>query len=240
MDSLSVIIPAYNEEARLASTVCRIHDYLKRQGREFEIIVVDDGSADGTAALARGLAAELGIKFIHNPVNSGKGFACKTGVMAARYGLSLICDADLSTPVEELEKMLPFPGQGCDIVIGSRALPGSDIRRRQPWYRQGMGKTFNLLVRLILFGGIRDTQCGFKLFRTDVAKELFGAGLVKGFSFDVEILYLARLSGRRIKEVPVRWTNEPNSRVRLFRDPARMFAELIKIRGYRARGKYRI
>jgi dolichyl-phosphate beta-glucosyltransferase len=238
-NSICVIIPAYNEESRIRPTIERTHSYLREKFREFEIIVVDDGSTDNTVSVVEGLRGRSNIRLIHYPENSGKGYAIKTGVLASRGDFLLTCDADQSTPVEELENLLPFLQKGFDIAIGSRGLRESDIAVRQPWYRERMGKTFNMLVRALVIGGFKDTQCGFKLFRGDVARRLFRKSLISGFSFDVEILFLAGKEGFRIKEVPVKWLNSPNSRVRIFRDSLNMFIELFKIRGYWLSGKYR-
>jgi dolichyl-phosphate beta-glucosyltransferase len=238
-DSISVIIPAYNEESRIQPTIERIHSYLSEKFRDFEIIVVDDGSTDKTVPVVENLGRGRGnIRLIHYPENSGKGYAVKTGVLASRSDFLLTCDADQSTPIEELEKLFPFMEKGFDVVIGSRGLSESDIVVRQPWYRERMGKTFNMLVRALVIGGFKDTQCGFKLFRGDAARRLFRKSLISGFSFDVEILFLAEKEGFRIKEVPVKWLNSPNSRVRIIRDSAKMFVELFKIRAYWLSGKY--
>ena len=185
-DSISIIIPAYNEELRIEPTIERTHSYLRERFRDFEIIVVDDGSTDNTVAVVEKLGRELGnIRLIHYPGNLGKGYAVKTGMLASRGDL-LTCYAGTNpTPIEELEKLLPFLHKGFDIVIGSRGLRESDIVVRQPWYRERMGKTFNILVRSLVIGGFKDTQCGFKLFRGDVAKRLFKKSLISGFSFDV-------------------------------------------------------
>jgi dolichyl-phosphate beta-glucosyltransferase len=238
-DSISVIIPAYNEESRIQPTIERTHSYLSEKFRDFEIIVVDDGSTDKTVPVVESLGRGRGnIRLIHYPENSGKGYAVKTGVLASRGDFLLTCDADQSTAIEELEKLFPFMEKGFDVVIGSRGLGESDIVVRQPWYRERMGKTFNMLVRALVIGGFKDTQCGFKLFSGDVARRLFRKSLISGFSFDVEILFLAKKEGFRIKEVPVKWLNSPNSRVRIVRDSAKMFAELFKIRAYWLSGKY--
>jgi dolichyl-phosphate beta-glucosyltransferase len=239
-DSISIIIPAYNEELRIQPTIKRTHSYLRERYRDFEVIVVDDGSTDNTVSVVKSLGRELGnIRLLHYPGNSGKGYAVKTGVLASRGDFLLTCDADQSTPIEELEKLFPFLNKEFDIVIGSRGLRESDIVVRQPWYRERMGKTFNMLVRALVIGGVKDTQCGFKLFRGDVARRLFRESLISGFSFDVEILFLAEKGGFGIKEVPVKWLNSPNSRVRIVRDSMKMFIELFKIRAYWLSGKYR-
>lgn len=237
--SVSVIVPAYNEESRILPTLERLSAYLKESFSEFEIIVVDDGSADKTAALTRELGQRLGnIRLISYSSNMGKGYAVKTGVASSKSKLVVTCDADMSTPIEELEKLLPCLNNSHAIAVGSRALQESDIVIRQPWYRERMGRTFNLFVRTLVMGGIRDTQCGFKLFRGDVARELFARSLINGFSFDVEILFLAGKAGYAIKEVPVRWFNSLESRVMLLTDPARMFLDLLHIRFNWLAGRY--
>jgi dolichyl-phosphate beta-glucosyltransferase len=238
---LSVVIPAYNEEERLGPTLERILGYLSGCGYPFEVIVVDDGSTDGTAAAARRVSEGRGIvRLVSNETNRGKGFSVRRGVEEARGEYILFSDADLSTPIEELRRLFPaILEEGCDIAIGSRAVRGSDVRVHQPWYRELMGKIFNKIVRLVAVRGVKDTQCGFKLFRGAVARELFAVQRVEGFSFDVEALYLARKAGRRIAEVPVTWYNSPRSRVRIVGDPARMFLDVLRIRLDDLRGRYR-
>ncbi len=237
--SLSVVIPAFNEEARIPDTLKTISRYLASRFEDYEIIVVDDGSCDGTASIVEGLSGELpNLTLISYPANSGKGCAVRTGVLSSKGDLLLICDADLSTPIEELEKLKTFLDDEFDIVVGSRGLRDSDIAIRQPWYRERMGKIFNAFVRSLVVGGISDTQCGFKLFKGDAARSLFKKNIIDGFAFDVEILFLARKKGYKIKEVPVRWLNSPNSRVKIMRDPFMMFLELLKIRVNCLLGKY--
>ena len=239
--SVSVVVPAYNEESRILPTLERLRQYLKGHFREFEIIVVDDGSADNTASVVKALSLELKeLNLLRYEKNRGKGYAVRKGVLSSGGAMVLICDADLSAPIEELEKLQTFIEGGFDIAIGSRGLSESDIIVRQPWYREGMGKIFNMFVKTLVFGGIKDTQCGFKLFRGDVARSLFAKSLINGFSFDVEILFLAGKAGYRIKEEPVKWLNSPNSKVRLITDPARMFLELLKIRINWLTGKYNV
>jgi len=238
-DFLSVVVPAYNEETRITGTIEKIGSYLEDNFAESEIIVVDDGSTDGTASVITDLGRKFGnIRLIQYAENAGKGYAIRKGVLSSQGNLLLISDADMSTPIEEVERLIPFIRRGFDIVIGSRGLEESDIIVRQPWYRQNMGKIFNLIVRVLVIGGIRDTQCGFKLFKGDVSRTLFAKSRIDGFSFDVEILVLAKNEGYQIKEVPVRWVNSPNSKVKLMRDPIRMFLELFKIRAYLLAGKY--
>jgi dolichyl-phosphate beta-glucosyltransferase len=228
---ISVIIPAYNEEQRIVPTVRRISEYLKDNWRDYEIVIVDDGSTDGTAKAVEELSGGLpNVSLLRSEKNRGKGSAVKKGVLLSRGELLLISDADLSTPIEEVEKLLPFMDEGFDIVIGSRGLGASEIDVRQPWYREGMGKTFNVLVRVLLMGGIKDTQCGFKLFRGDVARNVFEKSRIEGFSFDVEVLFLAGKMGCGIKEVPIRWINSPASKVRIVKDSVRMFIDILMTR----------
>ena len=238
-DFISVVVPAYNEESRIPPTLEKVHAYCKEKFSDFEILVVDDGSSDNTALVVKNLSVYLDhVNLIHYPQNAGKGHAVRKGVLSSRGNLLLICDADLSTPIEELEKLVPFIKSDYDIAIGSRGLRESDIVQRQPWYREAMGKTFNIFVRMLAVGGISDTQCGFKLFRGDVARGLFSKARIDGFSFDVEVLYLAKKAEYTIKEVPVRWINSPFSRVVLMSDPMRMFLELLIIKFNALTGKY--
>lgn len=236
---LSVIIPAYNEESRIGPTLERLIFYLTATSRKFEIIVVDDGSSDNTSSTVKKLGAGLnGIRLIHYDKNRGKGYAIRKGVLSSQGDLVLISDADLSTPIEEFEKLDVFIKKDFDIAIGSRGLDDSDIKVRQPWYRERMGKTFNAFVQLLIFSGIQDTQCGFKLFKGEVARTLFKRSYIDGFGFDVEILFSAKNAGYSIKEVPVIWFNSPLSRVRLVADPMKMFLDLIRIRLNWLSGKY--
>jgi glycosyltransferase involved in cell wall biosynthesis len=227
---LSVVIPAYNEVARLEPTLHRVIDYCRALQPEFEVLVVDDGSTDDTAGLVERLAtAEPRVRLLALGANRGKGAAVRTGVLEARGREILFSDADLATPIEELGKLRAHLTNGCDIAIGSRAAPGADIRVRQHPVRELMGRSFNLMVRLAALGGIRDTQCGFKLFRRDAARDLFGRARLDGFAFDVEILWLAR--GRyQVAEVPVVWSHVDDSKVSPGGDAARMFVDLLRIR----------
>ncbi|MCX6354728.1 MAG: glycosyltransferase family 2 protein [Candidatus Aureabacteria bacterium] len=237
---LSVVIPAYNEEPRLRKTIERVSDYLSQRTYVSEIVVVDDGSSDGTVGVVEECASSRGrVRIVLNGTNRGKGYSVRHGVEEARGDYVLFSDADLSTPIEDLERLFPkLTAEGFDIAIGSRALVESEVRVHQPWYRELMGKIFNRIVRIFTVRGIRDTQCGFKLFKTGIARELFSMQRIERFSFDVEVLYLARKRGCRIAEVPVTWYNSPRSRVSLLGDPFRMFLDVLKIRYYDMRGYY--
>ena len=234
--ALSVVIPAFNEVARLERTLRRVIDYCRAHHADFEILVVDDGSTDGTPGLVERVAAdEERVRLIALGANRGKGAAVRAGVLAARGREVLFSDADLATPIEELDKLRQRLADGCDIAIGSRAAPGADIRVRQHPVRELMGRTFNLMVRLAALGGIRDTQCGFKLFRRAAALDLFGRARLDGFAFDVEVLWLAR--GRyQVAEVPVVWSHVDDSKVSPGGDAARMFVDLLRIRWLHRRG----
>ncbi len=228
---ISVVIPAYNEAERIDETLSLLESFFYERNNLEEIIVVDDGSSDSTSDIVQERAAGLAhLKLVRSSQNQGKGFSVREGILRACGDVVLFSDADLSTPIEELDKLLPWLDWGYEIVIGSRGLKESVILVRQPFYREYMGKIFNLLVRLIAIPGIKDTQCGFKLFRGDVAREVFLRQKTKGFGFDVEILYIAQKLGYRIKEVPIRWKNDARSRVNPILDSANMFCDLLRVR----------
>lgn len=230
LENLSVVFPAYNEEGRIGPTLNRVHAYLSERSRNFEIIVVDDGSEDSTALLVRRMAQEKAeITLLQNRSNRGKGYSVRYGVLHATGSYVLFSDADLSTPIEEIEKLWPRL-QRCSVVIGSRAISGAQIEIHQPQYREIMGKAFNRILQSLLLPGIRDSQCGFKLFSAPVARDLFSRLTVHGFGFDVEILYLARRLGYTICEVPVRWRNDPETRVRILRDSLQMLLDILALR----------
>jgi dolichyl-phosphate beta-glucosyltransferase len=236
--ALSVIIPAFDEAERIGPALAAVRRYFESRAVPAEIIVVDDGSRDGTAARAEAaLSGFAASRIIRLPGNLGKGEAVKAGVLEARGDLVLFSDADLSTPIEEIEKFLPLIEGGADVVIGSRALPGSDIQVRQRALREGMGKFFNRLVRGFVLKGIPDTQCGFKLFRRDAARAVFSEARIRGFCFDVEILALCVRRGYRIRQVPVVWRHSPPSRVRLVRSSLRMIVDLVRVRRRLGRGR---
>jgi dolichyl-phosphate beta-glucosyltransferase len=230
---LSVVIPAFNEEARLGSTLERVATYLERRRGAFEVLVVDDGSSDRTAEIASAFG-ERGVRLIRLPENRGKGAALRAGVLASRGERVLLCDADLSTPIEDLERLEVWT-HDAGLVLGSRAAVESDVTRRQPIYRELMGKTFNVILRLLGLVEQRDTQCGFKLMRGDLARELFRQLTLERFAYDVELVCLARDRGETVIEQGVRWEDSPNSRVHPIRDSFSMLTDVLRLRWRRLR-----
>ena len=226
--TLSVVIPAYNERERLGATLERVLDYLSGRDEPFEVIVVDDGSTDETSTIAERYA-ERGVRAERLAENQGKGAALRHGVLASRGYRVLLCDADLSTPIEDLEVLEPHLERAL-VVLGSRAVDGARITRRQPFYREAMGKIFNRIVQVAAVPGIHDTQCGFKLLDGAVARDLFARLVTPGFAFDVELVWLARRLGHPVVEIGVRWENSPSSRVDPLLDPLRMLVEIARFR----------
>ena len=225
---ISVVIPAYNEAERLGSTLEQTVDYLSRRGLSYEVLVVDDGSRDRTIQVAEAFA-DRGVRVVRHEKNRGKGAAIKTGVLASRGAEVLLSDADASTPIEQLEKLqrkLPE----APVVLGSRAVAGADIRQHQPFYREVMGKTFNLIIRLAGVHGLNDTQCGFKLLQGEAARRIAAELTVDGFAYDVELVWLARRHGYRVVEVGVIWVDSPDSRVDPVRSSLGMLRDLIRMR----------
>lgn len=236
---LSAVFPAFNEEARLEAPLREAASWLRATGRRAELIAVDDGSRDGTSALVRRLADEIpGLRLIRLPGNRGKGYAVRTGVVNARGTRILFADADGSTPFAEVERLEAALDGGADVAIGSRAVQDEGVRVRARLHRRLIGRSFHLLVRTLAVRDIADTQCGFKLFRAEVAHDLFSRMRRDGFSFDVEVLLMAQRRGYRISEVPVNWTHRPGSRVNLVLDSLRMAADLFSIRANLVRGAY--
>jgi dolichyl-phosphate beta-glucosyltransferase len=239
---LSVVVPAFNEEARLDLSLRTIEEYFEDCGHPYEIIVVDDGSTDRTAAIAEGRASlprRWGkVRWLSNEANRGKGFSVRRGMLAAEEGLALLTDADLSTPIAEFDKLREaVASRDCDLAFGSRDLSGSEVRVPQPWWRETLGKGFNRFVRLSTFLPYRDTQCGFKLFRMASCRELFRRQRLAGFAFDVEILFLARKWGLRAEELPVVWCHAEGSKVGLGHAPS-IVIDLVRLHLNNARGLY--
>lgn len=226
---LSFIIPAYNESARIEKSLQQAFDYFQHQPYTWEILVVDDGSSDGTPDIVRRYEGER-LRLLVQPRNMGKGAAVRRGMLEANGMFRIFSDADFSTPIQETGGMMVLLGM-YEIVIGSRALKGSMVKVHQPWYRETMGKIFNLMVQALAVPGIKDTQCGFKGFRAAVAKEIFSRTKIDGFSFDAEALFLARRLGFLIKEMPVEWHNDERSTLHPIYDSLKMLRELVKIRG---------
>jgi dolichyl-phosphate beta-glucosyltransferase len=225
--TLSIIIPAYNEEHRLKSTLIKILEHLNSVPYQTEIIVIDDGSKDKTSEVA---STFENVKVITQAHNLGKGAAVRTGMLAAKGDYRIFTDADLSTPIYEIPKILEPLQNGYDVCVGSRALDSKLIKVHQPFYREFMGKTFNKIVQLLVVKGIQDTQCGFKGFSATAADAVFSQSKINGFSFDVEILYLSKTLGFKIKETPVEWYNDERSKVDPIKDSVGMFIEILKIR----------
>jgi len=229
---LSVVIPAYNEAERLPATIEEAYAWLtERFGSDFEMIVVDDGSSDATVEEVGAMAdGRPHLKLLQQPQNRGKGAAVRRGMLEAKGDIRLFMDADHSTHIREVLKVLDAANGGADVVIASRQHPESDVSVSQSWLREHMGKSFNLLMRALVGLKLEDTQCGFKAFTAKAAEALFSRQKLDGFSFDVELLFLASRLGFSVIEIPVEWINEPNSRVRMLADPALMFADIMRIR----------
>ncbi len=241
--SLSIVIPAYNEARRLPSYLQSVTAYLTKRGLSHEILVVDDGSTDDTATLIEQAGIQDShIRLIRLPRNSGKGAAVRAGMQAAQGALQLFADADGATPIQELERLEASIANGADLAIGSRTLASRDSRYlvQARLHRTLLGNLFNRIVRLLGIRNIHDTQCGFKLFRQSVAQDLFSVARIDGYGFDLELLYIAQRWGYRIAEVPINWTDQPGSKVRVFSDGLRMLGELLRIRRNSARGLYDI
>jgi dolichyl-phosphate beta-glucosyltransferase len=239
--TLSVVIPAYNEAVRLPPSLARIAAYLDGTGVDYELLVVDDGSTDGTAVAAEAALAPLGGRgrVLRNDQNVGKGASVRRGMLAARGARVLFSDADLSAPIEELAKLERALDAGAGVAIGSRALDRALIEERQPFTRDVMGRVFNFMVQVCAVRGIRDTQCGFKLFAGDVVGPIFARTRIDRFGFDVEVLALAQRLGVPIAEVPVRWRNSEGSRVTLGQG-ARAFLDPIRVRIGLLCGRYHL
>lgn len=238
---ISLVIPAHNEEMRLSSTLCKVWNYLEANDYNFEIIVIDDGSHDRTPDIVREYAAKSRkIHLLRHDIRVGKGFSVKKGMLVSRGEYVIFSDADLSTPIDEIERMLFYLKNGHDVVFGSRALSDSRVIIRETWYRDKMGKVFGFLVRNIALPGVKDSQCGFKGFKRKVARDVFGRQTINGFAFDVEVLFIARRLGFRVKEIPVNWMDSPRSKVNPIVDSFKMLVELARIRLNDLKGKYSV
>ena len=228
---LSIVIPAYNEEKRITDCIDTIAAYLSEQHYVSEIIAVDDGSADATLTVLQSLQTQHSIvKVLSYAENHGKGYAVRQGVLAAEGNYVLFSDADLNVPIEEITKLFAALREGAQIAIGSRAAEGAVVAGRRPRLREIGSRCLNLAIRMLAVPGIRDTQCGFKLFGTNTAKDLFRRSFMDGFSFDVEILYLARKLGYRVEEVPVTWIFRGGSKVRPVRDGLLFLRDILRMR----------
>lgn len=236
------MIPAYNEERRLPATLDAILKRLAAKGiPDYEVLVVDDGSSDGTAALAEGFrAAHPQVRVLRNPGNRGKGYSVRHGMLESRGEWVLFTDSDLSAPIEELDKLIDAAAaRHAKVAIGSRALNRKLIGVHQSWFRETAGRIFNLLMRLTVGLPLADTQCGFKLFEAGAAREIFRRVRIERFGFDAEALFIARRLGYATVEVPVRWNHAEGAKVNMLRDSVEMFLDLLRIRWNQVRGLYR-
>lgn len=228
---LTIIIPVFNEQGRLAKTFKALENFW-RTGRDFEVeaVFIDDGSADKTAAMINNWAKAKSVVLYSYPQNRGKGFAIRFGLKKGNGDYFLLCDADMSTPLEEVNKFLPCLRKGVPVVIGTRKANGAEISVHQPWLRENMGKIYTLLASLITGVKVSDFTCGFKCYRADVAKKIVETAIIDRWSYDAEFLFLAKHFGFEITEVPVRWSNDRQTSVRLLKDTVRSFLDLFWIR----------
>jgi dolichyl-phosphate beta-glucosyltransferase len=235
---VSVVVPAYNEQGRIEDSLLKIRDYMQGAGLGFEIIVVDDGSRDRTSEIVAQLArGDSRIRLVQHRKNLGKGAAVRNGVMSSGGDLVLFSDADLSTPIEEFESLFAWI-ESHELVIASRSLPDSRVLVHQPVYREMMGRIYNVLVRTLVIRGLIDTQCGFKLMSRRAADDIFRRQRINSFSFDVEMILIARKLGYAVKEVPVRWINSRASKVHPVLDSVQMLLDLFRIKFYDISGFY--
>jgi glycosyltransferase involved in cell wall biosynthesis len=235
----SIVIPAYNESGRLGATLEKVLAYVRQQGWDAEVIVVNDGSRDNTAEIVRAFAEKNPIlRLVENPGNRGKGYSVRNGILNSRGDIVVFSDADLSSPIEEMPKLLQPLAAGADIAIGSRWLRAELQTQRQSLHRQLFGRIFNLLLRIILGLQFKDTQCGFKAFTRRAAQTILPLQRIERWGFDPEILFLARKFGFRVEEIPVRWGHSGGTRINPLMDGARMFQEMLRVRWYDLTGKY--
>lgn len=228
---LSVVVPAYNEDARIRPSLERLAEYYGEQEYPWDVTIVSDGSKDQTNAIVEEFVkGHPKFRLLAYTPNRGKGYAVRKGILEAPGEWILFCDADLATPQEETEKLLKHMQDGADVAIGSRPLRDSKLEVRQPWYREFLGRCFNKAVQTLAIKGIDDTQCGFKMFTRTAAQDIFARCKLDGFSFDFEALMIARDLGYRIDEIPIRWAHQEGSKVVLLRDGPRMLRDLVKLR----------
>ncbi|MCA8961098.1 MAG: glycosyltransferase family 2 protein [Planctomycetes bacterium] len=233
---LSIVIPAYNEQARLPATLEAAVRFLEGESYDSEIWVVDDGSADRTAAIAESVTSSIPVRVLRRE-HAGKGAAVRAGMLEATGTYRFLCDADLSMPFEELPRFLAEADRGADVIVGSRQVAGAR-RENERWYRHLMGRVFNGVVRLLTVRGIHDTQCGYKLFRGDLVGELFEPLSVEGFAFDVEVLFAAQRAGYRLVEIPIIWRQNELTRVSPVRHSIEMFGQVVRLRARAWAGCY--
>jgi glycosyltransferase involved in cell wall biosynthesis len=235
----SIVIPAYNESARIRATLDRVLAHIAERRWNAEVLVVNDGSRDDTAAIIQQYAAtHPGLRLLENPGNRGKGFSVRNGMLHAGGEILLFSDADLSSPIEEADKLFAALKAGADVAIGSRWLRAELQTQRQSLHRQLFGRIFNFALRLILGLPYRDTQCGFKAFNRRAALAIFPLQHIERWGFDPEILFLARKFGMRVQEIPVQWAHSEGTRINPLRDGIRMFVEILRIRWNSMTGKY--
>ncbi|MEX2162196.1 MAG: dolichyl-phosphate beta-glucosyltransferase [Anaerolineales bacterium] len=233
---LTLIVPAYNEERRLPDTLTQIQNFVKAQSYTSEVLVVENGSEDRTFEVAEAFCKGDERFTVQRAASRGKGLAVRQGMLATTGQYRMMLDADLSMPVEQINRFLP-PQQKADIVIASREAEGA-VRYNEPGYRHIGGRVINTIIRLMALPGLQDTQCGFKCFRGEVAEDLFSKQTIMGWAFDVEVLYIARLRGYSIVELPIPWYYSPQSHLRPIHDALHIFLDLLRIRGHARRGRY--
>ncbi len=239
---LSIVIPIYNEEARIGKTLEEAFVYLKKKKWTAEIILVDDGCKDKTLQIVEKFRKKtgklIGLKVLRHDMNRGKGAAVRTGALASQGRLVLFMDADNATPLTQFDKFEPAFNEGYEVLVGSRAVDRKLVKVHQPIYREAMGRIFNILVQTLATPGIWDTQCGFKAFTREAAKSIFPQQTIERFGFDVELLYIAKKHGFRMSEIPVEWFDSPYSKVNVIRDSTRMFFDLLVVRWNDLQGRY--
>jgi dolichyl-phosphate beta-glucosyltransferase len=236
---LSIIIPAHNEENRLPRSLEQVFAFLAEQSYQAEVLVIENGSQDRTLEIAQGFTSRFKTLRVIHEAGRGKGLAVRRGMLEAQGEYRFMCDADLSMPIEEVNKFLPPKLSGFDIAIGSREVSGA-VRYNEPFYRHFGGRFINYLIRVLILPQLQDTQCGFKCFRAEVAEDLFGRQLLNGWSFDVEVLYLAERAGYKIAEIPVNWYYRTESKVSALPDAMRMISDIFQMRTNMRRGLYNL